>query len=85
MMVAVKLGRLVLVGLYAGYLIHVGLAMLLLPWTAVWTELVLRLPGAVAAVAASPSFRGALSAFGLLHIVLAAAEAGLPATVRRRL
>jgi hypothetical protein len=85
MMVAVKLGRLVLVGLYAGYLIHIGLAMLLLPWSTVWTDLILRLPGPVASVAASASFRGALSAFGLLHLLLAAAEASLPASLRRSL
>ena len=85
MMVAVRLGRLVLVALYAGYLIHIGLAMLLLPWSTVWTDLVMRLPGSVATVAASASFRGALSGFGLLHLLLAAAEASLPVSVRRRL
>jgi len=85
MMVAVRLGQLVLVGLYAGYLIHIGLAMLLLPWSTLWTDLILRLPGSVAVVAASASFRGALSAFGLLHLLLAAAEVGLPASLRRSL
>ncbi len=85
MMVAVKLGRLVLVALYAAYLIHVGLAMLLLPWSSLWTDIVLRLPGSLALVAASASFRGALSAFGVLHLVLAATEASLPMSLRRSL
>lgn len=66
--------RLFGVALYAGYLVHVGLLMLLLPWSSVWTDLLLRMPYAAATVLDLPAVRGALSAFGALHLVMVAAE-----------
>ncbi len=70
----VKLLRFVLVVAYVGYLVHVGLTMLLLPWNSAWPLLLARMPPAAAAVLDDPAVRGAISGFGLLHLLLLAAE-----------
>ncbi len=80
-----KPARLILFALYAAYLVHVGLAMLLLPWSPVWNGFIVRLPGALANLAGEPAVRGAVSAFGVLHLALAAAEVLLPDVIRRML
>lgn len=78
-----RVGRLLLFTLYGAYLVHVGLAMLLVPWSPAWASLVIRLPEAVAAIVDQPAVRGAVSAFGLLHLALAGAEILLPESLRR--
>lgn len=53
-----------------GYLVNVGLTLILLPWSRVWGLVVTRFPTASASVVDSPWFRGTLSAFGALHLLL---------------
>lgn len=66
--------RLLGVAFYAGYLVHVGLLMLLLPWSSLWTDLLLRMPYSAATLLGLPAVRGAISAFGALHLAMVAAE-----------
>ncbi len=73
--------RFVALLLYTGYLVYMGLAMLLLPWTDAWATLAYRLAPAWGAVLDAPSLRGAVSAFGLLHLLLVVLEMAAP---RRR-
>ncbi len=73
-MPAVPLTRFLLVLLYATYLAYAGLFFLLVPWTEIWTVLVMRLPFPIAVVLGHPSVKGMLSAFGLLHFILAIFE-----------
>lgn len=62
------------VALYAGYLVHVGLLMLLMPWSSLWPDLLVRMPYAAAMVLDMPAVRGVISAFGALHLAMVAAE-----------
>ena len=62
--------------IYIGYLVQVGLLMTMLPWYEVWSLLVLRLPPELAAVMDWPAVRGAVTAFGVLHLALVAVEVG---------
>ena len=73
-MAPVYLIRLVLVAVYAAYLIHVGLLLLILPWSEPWAFLLLKMPPLFAGLLDQPAVRGALSAFGLLHLALVAAD-----------
>jgi hypothetical protein len=66
----VKPGRFLLIVLYMGYLVNVGLLLILMPWSRVWGLVMTRFPVVMAAVMDSPWFRGTLSAFGALHLVL---------------
>jgi hypothetical protein len=77
--------RFVAVALYAGYLVHVGLLLLLLPWSDAWSVLVFRFPPAVVPLLDTPAARGVLSGFGLLHLLLLAAELLLPDGLKRLL
>ena len=56
--------------LYAGYLVNVGLLMVMLPWSAAWGQIIARFPLSVAALLDAPWLRGGLSAFGALHLLL---------------
>ncbi len=67
--------RFLLVLVYATYLAYAGLFFLLAPWSEIWTMLVIRLPVQPAAFLGDPSIRGMISAFGLLHFVMAFVEA----------
>lgn len=60
--------------LYIGYLVQVGLVMLLLPWNPLWGYLVAQLPPGLAAILDLPAVRGAISGFGLVHLLLVATE-----------
>ncbi len=71
----VPLIRSLLLLLYATYLAYAGLFFLLVPWSEIWIILVMRLPFPIAVVLGHPSTKGMLSAFGLLHFVLALYEA----------
>jgi hypothetical protein len=66
----VKALRFVLLILYAGYLVNVGLLMVMLPWSAAWGQIIARFPFAVAVFLDAPWLRGMLSAFGVLHLLL---------------
>jgi hypothetical protein len=76
--------RLLLVIFYIGYLVQAGLLMVYLPWSDAWGLLLLRLPPAVALFLDSPAIRGAVTAFGLLHLGLVAVEFVLAAPRRHR-
>jgi hypothetical protein len=67
--------RFFLLLLYATYLAYAGLFFLLAPWSEIWTILVIRLPLPLAAALGQPWVRGVISAFGVLHFVLAIIEA----------
>ena len=66
--------RMLVTVLYASYLVNVGFLLVLLPWSELWPHLVLMMPARVAAVVDHPAVRGAVSAFGVLHLLLLAAE-----------
>ncbi len=64
----------VVVVLYVAYLVQVGMLMLMLPWSDAWSVILLRLPTSLGAWFDSPAVKGALSAFGFLHLALLALE-----------
>jgi len=66
----VKLGRFFAIVIYIGYLVNVGLFLLLIPWSQAWGMLLTRFPPGASVVLDSPWFRGMLSAFGLLHLLM---------------
>jgi len=59
--------------------------MLILPWSRVWPLLMLHVPTHVVPVLDAPFTRGAISAFGLLHLLLVLAELVLPQSLKRLL
>ena len=61
-------------GLYIGYLVQVGLLLIYLPWSRLWGLLLTRLPPGPALILDAPAVRGALAAFGVLHLALVVAE-----------
>jgi len=83
--VPVRLIRLLIVLVYAAYLVHVGLLMTILPWSEGWSFVLLQLPAGVASFLGKPAVRGVITAFGVLHLVLIVAEATLPPSVKRTL
>jgi hypothetical protein len=70
----VRLPRLLLTVIYIGYLVQVGLLMVVLPWSDPWRLLIAQLPLRVAWVLDAPAARGALTGFGVLHLLLVVAE-----------
>jgi hypothetical protein len=66
----VSLLRFVAIVVYVGYLVNIGLLMIVLPWSQVWGFLLTMCPTDVAAILDQPWIRGALSAFGVLHLLL---------------
>jgi hypothetical protein len=70
----VKLTRFLLIVLYMGYLVNAGLMLILLPWSKVWGLLLTDFPPVAWVMLDTPWFRGVLSAFGVLHLVLVAWE-----------
>lgn len=68
------MSRFLLIVLYMGYLVNAGLMLILLPWSKTWGLLLARLPTATASIFDSPSIRGTLTAFGVLHLMLVAWE-----------
>ncbi len=75
--------RWLLIVLYVGYLVQVGLLMLFLPWSAAWPTLLLRVPPRLVTVLDDPAVRGIISGLGLLHILLVVFELGIARPVRR--
>jgi len=56
--------------LFVLYCIEAGVLLLLAPWSASWDRTVIRIPNfAVQIFLAHPMFRGAISGFGLVHLV----------------
>ena len=60
--------------LYSGYLVHVGLLLVILPWSQAWGNIVVRLSPDMALLMDAPWLRGLVSAFGVLHLLLLAWE-----------
>lgn len=65
-----KVGRFFLVVIYVGYLVNVGLLLVLVPWSSVWGLIVTQFPRGASLLLDSPWFRGLLSAFGVLHLLM---------------
>jgi hypothetical protein len=70
----VKPGRFILIVIYMGYMVNAGLMLVLLPWSRAWGMLLTRFPISVASHLDAPWFRGLLSAFGVLHLIIVAWE-----------
>jgi hypothetical protein len=70
----VRAVRFVIIVAYVGYLVNVGLLMLLLPWSAAWSTILTWIPYPLVTVLDLPALRGLISGFGLLHLLLLAAE-----------
>ena len=62
--------RFIAIVLYVGYLVNVGLLFILLPWSRAWGLLLTVFPPVTAIYLDQPWLRGALSAFGVLHLLL---------------
>ena len=74
-----RLSRFLLIVLYMGYLVNAGLLFIMLPWSRVWGLLLTQFPHSLALMLDFPWFRGMLSAFGFLHLLLVAWELINPA------
>lgn len=66
--------RLILVVLYIGYLVQVGLLMVWLPWSKLWGLLIVQMPQTASWILDAPMVRGSITAFGLLHLAMVVAE-----------
>jgi hypothetical protein len=53
-----------------GYLVNAGLMLILLPWSNAWGLLLTSFPPSTSILLDTPWFRGLLSAFGVLHLML---------------
>ena len=62
--------RFLVVVLYIGYLVNVGLLFVVVPWSQIWGLVLTMLPTRSAAFLGLPWIRGTLSAFGVLHLLL---------------
>ncbi len=70
--------------LFVLYCLEAGVLLTCLPWTGGWSETLLRLPDSGAlALASHPLLRGAVSGFGLVHLVWGAHDLDLLLTRRR--
>ena len=56
--------------MYMGYLVNVGLLLLVVPWSEVWGLIVTQFPPGASLLLDSGWFRGLLSAFGVLHLLM---------------
>ena len=77
-MEVVRVARIFIMVLYASYLTNVGLLLTVVPWSEVWVSFLLLMPAKVAGFVDSPPVRGAISAFGVLHLLLLVAELVVP-------
>jgi hypothetical protein len=66
--------RFLAVVLYIGYLVNIGLLLVMLPWSRAWGRLLTMLPLGTAAALDQPWFRGVMTAFGVLHLMLVVLE-----------
>jgi hypothetical protein len=84
MMSVVRALRFAVLILYASYLANVGVLLVMLPWSAAWSRIVLLLPYRWALFFDNPAVRGGLTAFGALHLILLLAELLVPARASHR-
>lgn len=76
--------QLLTVVLYASYMVYAGLGLLVLPWSELWALVVIRTPPGFGAILDLPWVRGAISAYGLLHLLIVIADVVLlPGTWRQ--
>jgi hypothetical protein len=80
----VKAARFILTIFYASYLLNVGITLLVVPWSELWPLVVLRCPPPLAAALDQPAVKGAISAFGFLHLALVVVELIGPPTPSSR-
>ncbi len=73
-MLFVRAIRVTAMVIYASYLTNVGLLLMLLPWSEGWGRFVLLVPTGIGMILDAPVFRGVVSAFGFLHLVLLIGE-----------
>ena len=66
--------RLLIGILYASYLTHAGVLLVIVPWSTMWRRAVLCYSAPWNAILDSPSLRGAVSAVGVLHLLALLAE-----------
>ena len=66
----VRVIRFVAIVGYIGYLVNVGLLLVILPWSRAWGRLLTMLPLDTAIGFDQPWLRGTISAFGVLHLLL---------------
>lgn len=64
--------------LYVGYLVNAGLLLVIAPWSRAWGRLLTMLPIETALFFDQPWLRGAISAFGALHLLLVLWELAHP-------
>lgn len=69
-----KFLRVLLIFVYVGYLVQVGLLLTLLPWSQAWGTLVSSVPPWAMGPLDQPFVRGLISGFGALHLLLLSAE-----------
>ncbi len=77
-MAPVRALRIVVLLLYASYLTNVGMLLVVLPWSEAWARIVFLFPYRWALMIDTPAVRGALSAFGVLHLALLVTELVIP-------
>ena len=65
-----KISRFLVIVVYIGYLVNVGLFLVMVPWSRAWGVLLTQMPIGFATVFDFPWFRGLLSGFGALHLIL---------------
>jgi hypothetical protein len=70
----VKAFKVIALVVYVSYLVQMGLLMIWLPWSSVWNHLVVRMPLPVAWFLDAPWTKGAIAAFGVLHLAMVVAE-----------
>ena len=80
-MASVRLLRFLAIVIYVGYLVNVGLLFVLLPWSRVWGMFLAIFPPGVTQILDAPWTRGALSAFGVLHLALVVWEVLAPTSL----
>lgn len=80
-----KLSRFLLIVLYLGYLVNAGLMLIILPWSMIWGLLLSRFPSPIAGLLDLPWFRGILTAYGVLHLMLVAWELFNPTLLTPRI
>jgi len=83
MMSSVRALRIAVWIVYASYLANVGMLLIVLPWSDVWSQVVLLLPYRLALTVDAPAVRGVITAFGALHLILLLSEVIDPTLVRR--
>ncbi len=62
--------RFLIIVVYIGYLVNIGLLFVVVPWSQVWGLVLTMFPIRLAAYLGLPWVRGLLSAFGVLHLLL---------------